>query len=495
MGPYVPPGQSPPFEVIDEYHRAAYIIITTALGLVISLVCFQIRLYVRLYLIPPFARDDFVLLGATVLAILQSILVFYACSRGFGTSITLLDESRLNQIQALVATSDVFALIIIYLSKCCVIAIYFRLTPQKQHNRASAATLVLCTAWLIPAVFIILVNCELNKPWRSQGGQCRNLYQRWQFIAAVDAITELIIFVLAVALLKGLFMNLRRKLTIGFAFIFRFPLIVFTILHITKLHAALGETDVTVAAIEPSLWLQVQVHYALVACSVFCLRPFMAAVSTNYGTAGDSTLESSASRSRGTKESSKSGSNSGSGSNSHSASRSMSMSRIQRKRAGTAATPPWSKSYAIPHSSSKENLCQAGNIQPIIQDPEMPRRKQKQASPQERESAVRTPQRRSMFPLGEPSMPPLPKPQRGKEGTRRQAPDQSLLDTDAIELMPQLHRQHGRQQSEVTVESDDSDRMVIRKEVGYSIQYEYDDARRRGQGPSKKSSTDAVAYV
>lgn len=66
MGPYVPPGQSPPFEVIDEYHRAAYIIITAALGLVVSSVCFLIRLYVRLYLIPPFARDDFVLLGATV---------------------------------------------------------------------------------------------------------------------------------------------------------------------------------------------------------------------------------------------------------------------------------------------------------------------------------------------------------------------------------------------------------------------------------------------
>ncbi|CAI7627396.1 unnamed protein product [Penicillium pancosmium] len=437
MGPYVPPGQSPPFEVIDEYHRAAYIIITTALGLVISLVCFQIRLYVRLYLIPPFARDDFVLLGATV-------------------------------------SSETFDGVV-----------HCAMTKIIRYARASAATLVLCTAWLIPAVFIILVNCELNKPWRSQGGQCRNLSQRWQFIAAVDAITELIIFVLAVALLKGLFMNLRRKLTIGFAFIFRFPYAV----------SPLGETDVTVAAIEPSLWLQVQVHYALVACSVFCLRPFMAAVSTNYGTAGDSTLESSASRSRGTKESSKSGSNSGSGSNSHSASRSMSMSRIQRKRAGTAATPPWSKSHAIPRSSSKENLCQDGNIQPIIQHPEIPRKKQIQASPQGREPAVRTPQRRSMFPLGEPNIPPLPKPQKGKEGTRRQVPDQSLLDTDAIELMPRLQRQHGRQQSEVTVESDDSDRMVIRKEVGYSIQYEYDDARRRGQGPSKKSSTDAMAYV
>jgi hypothetical protein len=34
------------------------------------------------------------------MATLQAILVFYACSIGFGTSITLLDESRLNQIQA-----------------------------------------------------------------------------------------------------------------------------------------------------------------------------------------------------------------------------------------------------------------------------------------------------------------------------------------------------------------------------------------------------------
>lgn len=66
MSPFVPPGQSPPFEVVDEYHHGAWIIITAALGLMLSLVCFLIRLYVRFMLIPPFARDDFVLLGATV---------------------------------------------------------------------------------------------------------------------------------------------------------------------------------------------------------------------------------------------------------------------------------------------------------------------------------------------------------------------------------------------------------------------------------------------
>ncbi|KAJ5168966.1 uncharacterized protein N7482_004560 [Penicillium canariense] len=491
-GPYVPPGQSPPFEVVDDYHHGAWIIITVALGLVISLVCFLIRLYVRLMLIPPFSRDDFVLLGATTVAIVQSILIFYACSRGFGSSITLLDDSRLNQIQALIATSDIFALIIIYLSKCCVVAIYLRLTPQKSHNLASWATMALCTAWLIPAVFILLVNCELNKPWRTQGGQCRNLYKRWQFIAALDIVTELIIFLLAVALLKGLFMSVKRKLAIGFAFIFRFPLIIFTLLHISNLHSALNDPDVTLAAAEPTLWLQVEVHYALVACSVFCLRPFMAAVSTNYGTAGDSNLESSASRSRGTKGSSKSGSNSNSASGSNSASRSRSLSRVQRKRAGTVSR---SKSrIEIPRSVSKERIYQ-DEPKLLGENREYDRQKKKQAVHAAADTPIRAPLRRSMFPLGVSSQPTFKKTDGAQGKSRGQTTDPSLLDCDAIELMPQLHRQHARQENQERFAGEDLDQMIIRKEVQYSVEYEYDEAQRRGQGSSKRTSHDEVAYV
>lgn len=40
-------------------------------------------------------------------------------------------------------------------------------------------------------------------------------------------------------------------------------------------------------------------NFALIACTVFCLRPFMNAVTTAYGTAGDENLEAS-SRSRST---------------------------------------------------------------------------------------------------------------------------------------------------------------------------------------------------
>lgn len=141
MGPYVRPGQSPPFQVVDDLHHGAWIVITAAFGLVVSLVCLLIRVYVRLALSPPFAYDDYVLLGATVVAIVQSTLIFVAVSEGFGTSIDLLVQEQINRIQTLVTISDILYLITIYVSKCCVVGIYLRLTPQKKLTTESPGQL------------------------------------------------------------------------------------------------------------------------------------------------------------------------------------------------------------------------------------------------------------------------------------------------------------------------------------------------------------------
>ncbi|KAL5000424.1 hypothetical protein BDV10DRAFT_192980 [Aspergillus recurvatus] len=310
-GPYVPPGYSPPFQVVDDLHHGAWIIIVAALGLVLSLVSFLIRLYVRLALHPPLGKDDYVLLGATVIAVVQAALLFEACAKGLGTSIDLLGDGDVHIIQVLVITSDILYLITLYTTKCCVVGIYLRLTPQKLHNRASWGTLLLCTLWVVPAILILSVNCGLNTPWKGTGGQCKNLLPRWQFIVALDITTELILFGLAVFLLAGLFMPVKRKFTIAFAFIFRLPMIIFAILHIYYLHQSLTSPDPTLDAVPSLIWGQVELNYALVACSIFCMRPFMAAVSTNYGRGGDSTLESSRDKSSGLNSKSAGGSKGG----------------------------------------------------------------------------------------------------------------------------------------------------------------------------------------
>lgn len=289
-GPVVPDGQSPPFQVIDDQHHGGLVIISGAICLSVSLVCLLIRLYVRLYLSPPFAYDDYVLLSATAVAIIQSAVVFSAVTDGFGTAIQLLDSATTSKIQSTLLASDVLYLLTIFISKCCVVAIYLRLTPQREYKMASWLTLGICTLWIIPSIFMITINCELNKPWAPAADQCTNLFAKWEFITAINIITEGIFFLLAVFLVKGLQTSLSRKLIISSAFSSRIPLIIFTVLRLYYLHTSIHSQDPSFDGVNTYIWTQTELNYSLITCTIFCLRPFMVAVSTNYGTAGDASL-------------------------------------------------------------------------------------------------------------------------------------------------------------------------------------------------------------
>ncbi|CRL26708.1 DNA methylase, N-6 adenine-specific, conserved site [Penicillium camemberti] len=289
----VPPGQSPPFETIDDKHHGGIIIITAAICLVISLVCLLIRVYVRIFLNPPWGSDDIILLGATISAIVESIIIFHAASIGFGTDISLLTEKAVGRIQNSLLGADILYLLTLYLSKCCIIAIYLRLTPRKRHKSILWATFGLSTAWIIMSVLIIAVNCQGNKPWVVPGEQCHNLFPRWQAIAALDISTEILLFTFCIALVWGLQMHISHKMVIMVSFAARLPLIIFSGLHLSTLKEYTTIRNPTFTAIRHTVFTQLHLNFALVACTVFCLRPFMNALTTHYGTAGDSNLGSS----------------------------------------------------------------------------------------------------------------------------------------------------------------------------------------------------------
>ncbi|KAJ6166660.1 hypothetical protein N7470_002107 [Penicillium chermesinum] len=310
----VPPGQSPPFETIDDKHHAGIIIITGAICLMISLVCLLIRVYVRAFLSPPWGSDDVILLAATITALSESIVIFQAASIGLGTDVSLLAESAVDRIQRSVLAADILYLLTIYLSKCCIVAIYLRLTPRKRHQSILWATGGLAVVGFLVSVLLLAIECEASQPWHISGEQCHNLFARWQAITALDISTEIILFAFSIALVWGLQMKVPHKLVIMISFAARLPyalppdctptigiqpyqpadqLIVFAALHLSRLAGYTTSTNPTFAAVRPAVFSQVQLNYALVACTVFCLRPFMHAVTNYYGTAGDSNLGSS----------------------------------------------------------------------------------------------------------------------------------------------------------------------------------------------------------
>ena len=66
LGITIPPGQSAPFATITPTDHRAWIIISTALGLSMSLLFVVIRVYIRSATKHGFGKDDYALAAATV---------------------------------------------------------------------------------------------------------------------------------------------------------------------------------------------------------------------------------------------------------------------------------------------------------------------------------------------------------------------------------------------------------------------------------------------
>lgn len=195
----------------------------------------------------------------------------------------------------------------------------------------------------------------------------------------------------------------------------------------------------------------------------------MAAVSTNYGTAGDSTLESSISTSN-----AKDGSGGSASSNSASrATRSRSRSHVQRKRTAPGVRP----SVVGLSGSRSEEQKRIANL-PLRGIPDVHAQVAldqggRWHGDSDTKPEARLPVCRSMFRTE--ARKTFVKLEDGMHGAG------SATDSDLIELM---ERPHGRCESGDTPSDD---RMVIRKDVRYSIQYEDEDQARR-EGKAHRAS-------
>ncbi|RAK96199.1 uncharacterized protein BO80DRAFT_367015 [Aspergillus ibericus CBS 121593] len=290
-----------PLVVIDGSHHAGIVIVVGTLALIMALICLVIRVYVRTLLSPGFGRDDHLLFVATAFSIIQTSLVMSNSAKGFGTSIDLLSSDQVVKVQQTTAATDTLFLITVFLSKCCVLGMLWRLTPQRVHHLVLHGILGLNIFWVLSSILILLINCELNRPWARPVDHCSGLFEKWEYVAVMDNIIEMMLFLFSLLLVKGLQMPTTRKFIVLSSFAVRLPLIVFSSLHLYHLNKYAYSSNPTFDIIDGYVWTQMGMNYSLIVCTAFCLAPFMRAISVTYGNAGEATLGTSSAQSRSAK--------------------------------------------------------------------------------------------------------------------------------------------------------------------------------------------------
>ena len=106
-------------------------------------------------------------------------------------------------------------------------------------------------------------------------------------MTAFDILTEAIILALPVDLIFSLQMPTSKKYWVTAAFFSRFPVAVFSGLHLYSVNRLLHSSDPGLAGGRPLIWREIELTYALAATTVMTLRPFTTEFNTGFGMGGE----------------------------------------------------------------------------------------------------------------------------------------------------------------------------------------------------------------
>ncbi|KAI4237843.1 MAG: hypothetical protein LQ349_001538 [Xanthoria aureola] len=201
----------PPISEVTSTDHGAFVLITNGFALCLVLIFTIIRVFARLFINPPFDRDDLLMGVATLLAIIYSALLFSVVSKGFGKAQDLLSPAALVTVQKLLYASDFFFLFTVWASKCSMALLFTRLTPRADQKRLALALRITVTVWLVLSVFLIALQCNLSRPWIFMDPHCTDAIVRWDIIGAIDIATEVALFGMAIHLVKDLKMDVSKK--------------------------------------------------------------------------------------------------------------------------------------------------------------------------------------------------------------------------------------------------------------------------------------------
>ncbi|KAF2126151.1 hypothetical protein P153DRAFT_369507 [Dothidotthia symphoricarpi CBS 119687] len=268
----------PPYRITAD-DKGGLLVVTAAVTMCYVWICFFIRIWLRLQT-KEWKSDDWWLTTATFLQSLQSALVFHGASLGLGASLQGVPLSIHKQLGRTAFAAQILYVATLFASKCSVLFLYLRISPGRSHKISSWTLLSASCIWIVIAITLISVPCN-PYGWTVGDKTCTNLWPKWQAISALDIVTEVFIFAIAVQLVWNLKMRTKSKLLVVLAFSARLPVIALATARLHYIKQAFVYADTTYIYLVATQW---HMAYATMSSTITGMGPFLRPFHTEYMT-------------------------------------------------------------------------------------------------------------------------------------------------------------------------------------------------------------------
>ncbi|EXJ77509.1 hypothetical protein A1O3_09736 [Capronia epimyces CBS 606.96] len=282
------------FRITDQDHRGSILVVS-----VICVVYIPMILSLRgTFTGNQIGMDEYLAIAASVIGVLQYVMIFVAISHGFGRSYFDIGSSDAGSIGRLYIASIVLFFVALFLTKCCVILLCRKLfsVNMRRSRLMCDSVVVICGLWCLGAILGVTVGCGSLGQIGYRGSFCHDLTTRWNAVAVIDAVTELLIFSLSVIVVVPLQMRLDRKIAVMLAFAPRLITIILIGLHAHYIDLTRHSSNPGVEIVTPVVYQQVQLLFALVSAALPALNRGLRKFNTSMGSTWMETTASQSSR-------------------------------------------------------------------------------------------------------------------------------------------------------------------------------------------------------
>ncbi|CZR60262.1 uncharacterized protein PAC_10158 [Phialocephala subalpina] len=259
-------------------NRAGMTVAIISACLFVSTVVVSLRFYVRLVIIRKFGVDDWALAVVLVTTMGAAILMAVTTKFGLGGHFYLLSIPEKSKFLKLVWFASMGYGFAVMLMKATVLLQYRRLFPLPKFQRLCNIFLAGVGTWAVAgALGTILICLPIERNWDALAPTgCSERIYFWEAYAILHIITDVLILVMPLPLLKTLPLTTVQKGVLMVVFSLGAFTTTISVIRITTLRASLIGTDTTWTMSTTALWSTAEVSCAIVCVCIPTLRPLVA---------------------------------------------------------------------------------------------------------------------------------------------------------------------------------------------------------------------------
>ncbi|RDK38365.1 hypothetical protein M752DRAFT_257202 [Aspergillus phoenicis ATCC 13157] len=262
------------------------IAIATIYLMVIMILAVLIRLAFRLHMLRSLEWDDGTISLALIFAVAQCAVILVGTEHGLGKRKLSLNDTEVQILEKVLYSSNILYVLALNLAKISVLLLLNRLAVNRWHKKILFWTSVLVGIWTVPVFFTLAFQCGVPEPWDASNGHCIDIFAFWAGISPIDIITELVICILPIYIVKPVQVIFGKKVTVVVAFFIRIlhstnmrlaSVVITTIIRLIFMRYSkpYPSTDMNDAAFATTITTECVLCVSIMTACIPCLKPFL----------------------------------------------------------------------------------------------------------------------------------------------------------------------------------------------------------------------------